>query len=118
MYRAFRPFTGDVLKAEQFFLACAKGGDAEARLAATEWLDSERAKLEPSEAGRPSKRRCIECNQLECICPGLDDPARYDMYGGGSADCGAMQDHVAGRTARFGVCRETGRARTESQNTS
>ena len=90
LYRAFRPFTGDVLKAEQFFLACAKGGDAEARLAATEWLDSERAKLEPSEAGRPSKRRCIECNQLECICPGLDDPARYDMYGGGSADCGAI----------------------------
>ena len=90
LYRAFRPFTGDVLKAEQFFLACAKGGDAEARLAATEWLDSERAKLEPSEAARPSKRRCIECNQLECICPGLDDPARYDMYGGGSADCGAI----------------------------
>ena len=62
LYRAFRPFTGDVLKAEQLFTACAKGGDVDARLAATEWLDGERAKLEPGEAARHSKRRCIECD--------------------------------------------------------
>jgi len=89
LYRAFRPFTGDVLKAEQLFTACAKGGDVDARLAATEWLDGERAKLEPGEAARHSKRRCIECDQYECVCPNSDDEAKHDMLGGSSADCGA-----------------------------
>merc|ERR1712093_284794 len=41
---------------------------------------------------------------------------RFREYTDGRAP--RVQDHVAGRTARFGVCRETGRARTESQNTS
>ena len=40
LYRAFSPFTGDVLKAQEFF---AQRGDIEAQLAATAWLDGERA---------------------------------------------------------------------------
>jgi hypothetical protein len=85
LYRGFRSFRadGDLMKATQIF-----GG-----LPDHAWLDAERAMLEPSptEATRPSlKRRCIECGQQECVCPDFDDPARDDMYGGGSADCGIV----------------------------
>ena len=98
MYREFRPFTGDVLKAEQFF-----GADTLQR--DYDWLDSERVRLEPepTDATRGSRGRCIECGQSPCDCPcftcyqhecqcpasdaenDVDDLP--DAYGNSSADC-------------------------------
>lgn len=80
LYRDFRPFKGNVLKAQHIFDQSVVTDHA--------WLDSERARLEagPSDTTRSSAPRCIECGNCECVCPDPDDPIRSDFFGGGSAD--------------------------------
>ena len=110
-YRAFRAFTGDLLKAQKVFIEDAVAWD-EAKLSRSEWLDlrnwldSERATFtQPAAAAPlPSPSRCCECGECECVCPCstchrqqcvcapsdaegdavLELP---DVYGDSSADC-------------------------------
>ena len=77
LYLYFRPFTGNVAKAAEFFAARPSQRDLV-------WLDNEREKVKggPSGANRSSLPRCIECGHRDCQCE-LGDAAADES----SADC-------------------------------
>ena len=80
-YRSFLPFTGNVLRAQEFFAASVWERDEA-------WLDDERLKLRPIEAMRPSQPPCMKCGNCKCSCvvePESDEDGRT---GGYSVDCG------------------------------
>ena len=79
-YRGFRPFRadGNLMKAAEVF-----GGSPD-----YEWLSAERARLEPGsmEATRPSRPRCVECGERECVCPEWEDDPSVDCHYEGADD--------------------------------
>jgi len=71
LYRDFRQFHGNVLRAQEILSRRSRS------IADWAWLDSERAKLEPQpcDATRSSAPRCDDCGKSECMCPPLEEEA-------------------------------------------